>query len=202
MYNQIRDLTMLYSDWIVDQARSINSNLIYDFKYHYAESESYKELSRLRNEVDYTYNKWKNDLKYKKAKLWSYKNTQDYSKWGFSQNDLANIDEILKSEQLAKSKMLPKETHHVKAKLHLLKYIGILSILFTFLYLTYILIENQWVKEIRRAGKLQFNQLKEKFVRISKEQWKIFSKMQICWSDFTVKHSSGQSSIESFNLTL
>ena len=124
MYNQIRDLTMLYSDCIVEQARSINSNLIYDFRYHYAESEAYKELSKLRSEVDTTYNKWKNDLKYKKAKLWSYKNTQDFSKWGLSQQDLNNIDEILKSEQMAKSKMLPKETHHVKTKLHLLKYIG------------------------------------------------------------------------------
>lgn len=172
LYNNLRDLTTLFSESVLEQAKVIKSHLSYDFKYHYFEADSYKELSKLKNDVEYTFRKWKRDLKFKKEKLWTYKNYNDFSKWNLSPGDLDNIDEIIKDEDLAKSKMLPRETEFVKNKLHLLHYI-----------------ENQCVKEIRRWGRLQWGSLKEKFARVSKEQCKILNKMHVYWADFNIKHA-------------
>ena len=72
-------------------------------------------------------------LNLSKERLWNYRDTKDFSRWDLSQYDKDNIDNLLQDEELAKIKMLPKETEKVVNKLNLLRYI-----------------ENQWVKEIRR----------------------------------------------------
>lgn len=123
MYNHIRDLTFLYSEGIIEQYKSLKSHLSKEFKYYSFEADSFKELNKLKNDVEYTYKRAKNDLKAKKNKLWAYKSYNDYSKWNLAREDLKNIDEIVKDENLAKSKMLPKETEFVVNKLHHLKYI-------------------------------------------------------------------------------
>jgi hypothetical protein len=123
MYSHIRDLTQLYGDGIVEQAKNIKSHLNHDFKYHFFEADSYKEVSKLKSDVEYTYKKWSNDLKFKKDKLWNYKDYKDYSKWNLAEEDMFKIDELIENEALAKLKMLPRETEFVINKLHLLRYV-------------------------------------------------------------------------------
>lgn len=65
MYNNLKDLTTLYSESIMEQSRAIKTYLLLDFKYHYFESDSFKELAKLKSDVEYTYKKWKNDLNFK-----------------------------------------------------------------------------------------------------------------------------------------
>ena len=101
----------------------MKSYLNSEYKYHYFEADSFKELSKMKSDVEYTYKKWNNDLIFKKNKLWSYKNYGDFSKWNLSPKDQANIDDFIEDEGLAKSKMLPRETEFVDNKLHLLHYI-------------------------------------------------------------------------------
>jgi hypothetical protein len=122
MYSHIRDLTQLYGDGIVEQAKNIKNHLSHGFKYHFFEADGYKELSKLKSDVEYAYKKSKNDLKFKKERLWGYKDYKD-NKWNLAEADLANIDELLNNESLAKLKMLPRETDFVNNKLHLLRYI-------------------------------------------------------------------------------
>lgn len=95
----------------------------YEFTYHHFEADSYKEINKLRSEVEFTYKKWDNDLKMKKDKLWAARSTKDFSKWNLSPEDSLVIDSILREESFAKSRMLPRETECVTNKLHLLRYI-------------------------------------------------------------------------------
>lgn len=133
LYNGIRDLTQLYSENIVDQANCLKSSLQSEFKYRLFYADSFKEIHRLRSDVEYGYKKWQKDLDFKKDKLWTYKDSKDFSKWNLSQEDLKNISKLIEDEQDSKARMLPRETEFVKSKKYLLNYI-----------------ENQCVKEIRR----------------------------------------------------
>ena len=173
LYNNIRDLTLLYSESFIEQSHWIKACLQHELKYSYFYADSYKELSKLKSDVEYTYNKWNKDLNFKKDKLWNSKGNQNYENWHLGKDDLHIVQNLIQDEYLAKSKMLPRETIYVNNKKHLLNYI-----------------ENQCVKEARRCSRLQWNTMKDMFVRISKEQWKILNKVHVYWADFNIKYSS------------
>ncbi|CAI2360774.1 unnamed protein product [Moneuplotes crassus] len=151
LYKHIKEVSNKYSEQVLEKALIFKTELSHEFTYHHFEADSYKELNKLRSDVEYTFKKMNNDLKAKKDRLWSSRSTKDFSKWDLSPEDSLVIDSILREESYAKAKMLPKETEQVHSKLNLLRYI-----------------ENQCVKEIRRCGRVQWATIKEKFKRVEK----------------------------------
>ena len=159
-YNDLKCVSKAYEDSVLQQAETLCNELDLTLNFHQLEANSFKEFHKHKEEVYWEFNKLGKDLHSKKNKLWEEReNLETHAKWKLSFENFKNIDKLLENEDVAKTRMLPKETQFYWDKNNQFKHL-----------------QRRSVEEIERCNNVLGDKLEEKFNKIAKEQLKIINK--------------------------
>ncbi|CAI2363587.1 unnamed protein product [Moneuplotes crassus] len=182
-YEDLKSVTKTYEESVIQQAETLVKELDLSLNFQILQANSFREFHKHKEEVDYELHKFGNDLLYKKDQLWNSREKPDtHKKWKLNKKDLDNISKLLENEALARTKMLPKETHFYWDKSNQFKHL-----------------QHRSLKEIERCNDVLGSKLQKLFNKISAEQLKIVNKLHVSWGDYLGEYIDTE--VSSYNNT-
>lgn len=148
LHKNMGNVITAWGNTYIEQGMLMKEKFSRFYKYNFFEGDPMKEFIKKRFQIKESYAKADTKLSERKTRLLK---SKDYKKWELTRESMNNIALINSNEELARKKMLPKETAVVTNKRHLLNHMS-----------------NQVYHQIRGMVNNNFHDMSEHLVDVSK----------------------------------